>query len=105
MWEEERAEYLAVFLSATTLKALPTSVELVDQYDMAKVSTNVASHAKQRPNSKLHNCISQFILIELFVFLWNKFNILFSQAVNILIFLRKQKQINLKMWSCLKLPN
>ena len=49
MIREERAEYLAVFLSAAALAALPTSVKLVDKYDMAKVSTTVASHAKQRP--------------------------------------------------------
>ena len=48
MWEEERAEYLAVFLFAAALAALPTSVELVDKYDMVKVSTTVANNAKQR---------------------------------------------------------
>ena len=48
MWEEERAQCLAVFLSAA-LAVLPISVKLVDKYDMAKVSTTVASHAKQRP--------------------------------------------------------
>ena len=39
MWEEECAEYLTFFLTAAALAALPTSVELVDKYDMAKVST------------------------------------------------------------------
>ena len=41
---------MAVFLSAAALAALPTSVELVDKYGIAKVSTTVASHAKQRPS-------------------------------------------------------
>ena len=40
---------MAVFLFAAALAALPTCVELVDEYDMIIFSTTVASHAKQRP--------------------------------------------------------
>ena len=47
MLEEERAEYLAVFLSAA-LAALPTSVQLAVRYDVANVSTIASSYAMQR---------------------------------------------------------
>ena len=66
MWVEEKAEYLAIFLSAAASIALPSRVELAerydvalaatsppveleDRYDVAKVSTAAASHARERP--------------------------------------------------------
>ena len=49
LWEEERAEYVAIFLSASASAALPHPVTLADRYDVAKLSTTVASHPRQRP--------------------------------------------------------
>ena len=47
MWEEERAEYMAAFLDAAASAARPPPMEQADRYDVVKVSTTVASHARQ----------------------------------------------------------